>query len=151
MDQQRLKALETLGLPNHEVKSPYSVVSCDYSYLILTTQESDNFIQDTLLNTLSDSSNEFLLVYKYQDQTEEDFINVINHIRTLRDPYSVNSFIRNNIDFYRYVSDMKQPLADDNNQIGRINFFNEEEVTDVLVDNTQYHIYKIKLKDNKWR
>ena len=149
MDQQRLKALETLGLPNHEVKSPYSVVSCDYSYLILTTQESDNFIQDTLLNTLSDSSNEFLLVYKYQDQTEEDFINVINHIRTLRDPYSVNSFIRNNIDFYRYVSDMKQPLADDNNQIGRINFFNEEEVTDVLVDNTQYHIYKIKLKDNK--
>ena len=42
---------------------------------------------------------------------------------------------------------MKQPLADDNNQIGRINFFGEEEVTDVLVDNTQYHIYKIKLKD----
>lgn len=147
MDQQRLKALETLGLPNLEVKSPYSIVSGDYSYLILTTQESDNFIQDTLLNTLSDSSNEFLLVYKYQDQTEEDFISVINHIRTLQDPYAVNSFIRNNIDFDRYVSDMKQPLADDNNQIGRINFFGEEEVTDVLVDNTQYHIYKIKLKD----
>ena len=147
MDQQRLKALETLGLPNQEVKSPYSVVSGDYSYLILTTQESDNFIQDTLLNTLSDSSNEFLLVYKYQDQTEEDFINVINHIRTLQDSYSVNSFIRNNIDFDRYVSDMKQPLTDDNNQIGRINFFNEEEVIDTLVDNTQYHIYKIKLKD----
>lgn len=147
MDQQRLKALETLGLPNPEVKSPYSVISGDYSYLILTTQESDNFIQDTLLNTLSDSSNEFLLVYKYQDQTEEDFINVINHIRTLQDPYAVNSFIRNNIDFDRYISDMKQPLADDNNQIGRINFFNEEEVIDTLVDNTQYHIYKIKLKD----
>lgn len=147
MDQQRLKALEILGLPNPEVKSPYSVISGDYSYLILTTQESDNFIQDTLLNTLSDSSNEFLLVYKYQDQTEEDFINVINHIRTLQDPYAVNSFIRNNIDFDRYVSDMKQPLADDNNQIGRINFFNEEEVIDTLVDNTQYHIYKIKLKD----
>ena len=147
MDQQRLKALETLGLPNPEVKSPYSVISGDYSYLNLTTQESDNFIQDTLLNTLSDSSNEFLLVYKYQDQTEEDFISVINHIRTLQDPYAVNSFIRNNIDFDRYVSDMKQPLADDNNQIGRINFFNEEEVIDTLVDNTQYHIYKIKLKD----
>lgn len=147
MDQQRLKALETLGLPNPEVKSPYSVISGDYSYLILTTQESDNFIQDTLLNTLSDSSNEFLLVYKYQDQTEEDFISVINHIRTLQDPYVVNSFIRNNIDFDRYVSDMKQPLADDNNQIGRINFFNEDEVIDTLVDNTQYHIYKIKLKD----
>lgn len=147
MDQQRLKALETLGLQNQEVKSPYSVVSGDYSYLILTTQESDNFIQDTLLNTLSDSSNEFLLVYKYQDQTEEDFISVINHIRTLQDSYAVNSFIRNNIDFDRYVDDMKQPLTDENNQIGRINFFNEEEVIDTLVDNTQYHIYKIKLKD----
>ena len=147
MDQQRLKALETLGLPNLEVKSPYSIASGDYSYLILTTQESDNFIQDTLLNTLSDSSNEFLLVYKYQDQTEEDFISVINHIRTLQDPYAVNSFIRNNIDFDRYVSDMEQPLTDENNQIGRINFFNEDEVIDTLVDDTQYQIYKIKLKD----
>ena len=41
---------------------------------------------------------------------------------------------------------MKQPLADDNNQIGQINFFNEEERIDLLVDDEPYHIYKIRIK-----
>nr|DAX81708.1 MAG TPA: hypothetical protein [Bacteriophage sp.] len=146
LDEQRLKAAETLHLPYYEVKSPFNIVSDEYSYLILTDQEASNFIQEALLNSLMDSTNEFLSVYKYQDQTEEDFIKVIEFIRTLQDPYAVNSFIRNNIDFERYVEDMKQPLADDNNQIGQINFFNEEERIDLLVDDEPYHIYKIRIK-----